>query len=135
MRKILITLAAVAGLMATQASAASACTQWDVSWMQLRQSNGYIVGLPTQSSGTSIAGRTNLSAFGWNWQRYVGGGYISGWTYQNRFTATIWWDSGSAGDYEGRIDAYGRITGTTHDRANYNSSASFTSTGSARCRY
>src|SRR3954449_3734795 len=134
MRKILLVFAAIAALSAAQAATASGCTQWDTSWMQLRQGNGYIVGLPSQS-GATLNGRTNLSAFGWDWQRYVGGGYISGWTYQSRFTATIWWDNGTAGNYDGWIDAWGHITGWTTDRYHPSSSASFASTGNARCRY
>jgi opacity protein-like surface antigen len=134
MRKLLILLVAV-GALASQASAASACTQWDTTWVQLRQSNGYIVGLPTQPAGATVNGRTTLQQYGWNWQRYVGGGYVSGWTYQNRFTATIWWDSGGAGNYDGRIDATGHISGSTTDRYHPSSTASFSSIGNARCRY
>ena len=132
--KMLVAIAAAAALAGALASAASACTQWDTTWVQLRQSNGYIVGLPSQS-GSTLSGRTSLSAFGWNWQRYVGGGYISGWTYQNRFTATIWWDNNTAGNYDGWIDGSGRISGYTTDRYHPSSTAGFTSTGSARCRY
>ena len=137
MRKLLILFAAAVALAAvgSQASAASACTQWDTTWVQLRQNNGYIVGLPSQPAGATVTGRTTLSQFGWNWQRQIGGGYVSGWTYQNRFTATIWWDSGGAGDYDGYIDASGLITGTTTDRYHPTSHASFTSIGRARCRY
>jgi hypothetical protein len=135
MRKILIVLAAFVCLAAAQASAASACTQWDTTWVQLRQSNGFIVGLPSQPAGATVAGRTALSQFGSNWQRYIGGGYISGWTYQNRFTATVWWDNHSAGDYDGWIDSTGQITGTTTDRYNSGSHASFASVGRARCAY
>jgi hypothetical protein len=135
MRKTLTALITTATLgMTALAANASACTQWDTTWMQLRQSNGYIVGLPSQS-GSTVSGRTNLSAFGSNWQRYIGGGYISGWTYQNRFTATIWWDNHSAGNYDGTIDGNGHISGYTSDRYNSSSTASFTSIGNARCLY
>ena len=125
-------LAAAAG--SHPASAQAACSQWDVSWLQLKQSNGYIVGLPTQN-GAYLNGRVNLSRYGYNWVRPFSGGYASGWTYGSRLTLTIYWDFGGAGDYDGTIYSDGSIHGYTYDRYNHSSSATFWSTTKARCKY
>jgi hypothetical protein len=116
------------------ASAQAACSQWDVSWLQLKQSNGYIVGLPTQN-GAYLNGRVNLSQYSYNWVRPFSGGYASGWTYRSRLTLTIYWDFGGAGDYDGTIYSDRSIHGYTYDRYNHNSSATFWSTTKARCKY
>lgn len=134
MRKLILTLTAVlvvAGL-ASQAASAQACTQWDLSYIQLKQSNGYIVGLGAQS-GTQFNGRVSLSRYGNGWVQPFSGGFMQGWTYQSRFTATIYWDFGASGSYEGTIDYWGHVHGTTYDRRNTASWASFDSTRNARC--
>jgi hypothetical protein len=137
-RKLLSTLAAtaVAVLVAGSqtASAQAACSQWDLSWLQLKQSNGYIVGLPFQNA-SYLSGRANLSAYGPGWGRPFSGGYAQGWTYGNRFTMTIYWDSGGAGNYDGYIYSTGWVHGYTTDRYNSSSSAEFWSITNARCRY
>jgi hypothetical protein len=137
MRRIVMALvaaAAVAGSAGQAASAQAACTQWDLSYLQLKQTNGYIVGLGSQN-GSTFKGRVSLSAFGPGWVRPFSGGYALGWTYQSRFTMTIYWDNGSAGDYDGTVYPNGWVLGSSYDRANRSSSAVFSSITNGRCRY
>jgi hypothetical protein len=125
-------LAAAAG--SHPASAQAACSQWDVSWLQLKQTNGYIVGLPSQN-GAYLNGRANLSQYGYNWVRPFSGGYATGWTYGSRLTLTIYWDFGGAGNYDAWIYSDGSVHGYTTDRYNSGSSAGIWSTTNARCKY
>ena len=138
MRKIILTLTAIAALGAVAgpasqtASAKAPCQQWDLTWLQLKQGNGFIVGLPKQAD-SRFDGWATLSNYGPGFVRPFGNGYIQGWTYGPRFTATIYWDNGPSGSYEGRIDANGHVRGSAYDRAHPDIRASFDSMRNARC--
>src|SRR5690349_6392918 len=74
----------------------------------LRQSNGFVVDLHMQQTGTAIQGVASQS-----------GGQVSGTgegsVHGNQFLLSIQWSNGSIGEYNGSFNSIGRLTGVTFD--------------------
>ena len=116
-----------AGAAAAQPAAAAGpgeCSVWSIGRGVLVQSNGYRVALPSQK-GTTLSGRAATNGMG---------GSIQGKVTGDSFRFSVLWDNGSAGVYSGQIDEDGFVDGTTVDRFNRTSRASFRMTTRAICR-
>jgi hypothetical protein len=137
MRKAVSILIATIALCAATAQSAAACSQWDMSRALLRQSNEWSAEFTFDQNGTQLHGTA------WAWYRY-----------QRRYTGDVegtligdvvrfsvnWYDDPahagmhrSAGIYEGRVDAYGFVSGQAWDRWNPQSRATWNMTTRARC--
>jgi hypothetical protein len=94
------------------------------------QSNGWKIQFRAPQIGSSIHGRittwpSDLSA----WVEGDAQGAVTG----NAVHFTVTWNNGTAGVYDGTIDADGFVSGTTHDRWNPRSRADWHLAGRAKC--
>ena len=139
MRKTLTAVVATAalGAIAFQPATAAAAKPCSLKpkggYSVLVQSNGWTTVLPVQS-GDRITGQAH-TYFG-RWVRGSNQGFsgdAEGVVLGRTFRITIYWDNGSAGVYEGKIDRDRFVTGTTYDRFNPASRATFRMTKRAVC--
>ena len=135
MRKIIAALVATTALGAAAAGAQPAaaqagCTQWSIGKGTIAQSNGFAIKLPSQQKNNTLSG--DVTAIGRSSRMF---GNLQGKVTGDSFRFTISWRNGSAGVYTGTIDEDGFAEGTTVDRFNRTSRASFTLYGRAICRY
>lgn len=90
---------------------------WDA-----RQSNGFVATFDLELRGRDGVFHGRASHSGGATQGH-GEGLVTG----NDFLYTVTWNNGSVGEYNGRFNAEGRITGVTFDKANPQSSATWSS--------
>ena len=135
MRKIIAALMATTLLGAVAATAQPAaaqqagCNQWSIGKGTIRQSNGFSIKLPSQARDNTLSGP--VTAVGSNSRMF---GDLQGRVTGNTVRFTIVWRN-TAGVYTGVIDEDGFFDGTTVDRFNRTSRASFSMYGRAICRY
>ena len=99
----------------------AACPQWDINGtIGLVQTNGVTASVNLKQTDTGIQGSAT-------WGQLVDGGFLNGLDYihasgsvdgtinGDTVDLTIYWDDQTTGVYTGRINAQGRITGSTYD--------------------
>jgi hypothetical protein len=130
----LILAAAVLGIAALPAAPASAaCSQWDASYVRLKQNNGFIVGMPAQQRNGWFNGRVTLMQYGSDWARQLDGGQVVGWLRGRNLRVTIYWDNGGTGQYFGVMGADNRLRGNSQD-VYHGNWTNWTAMGLSRCR-
>jgi hypothetical protein len=134
----------VLGISSGTTALAQVCSQWQ--WPSGRlganQSNGSAIYFNLTQSGTQLKGEAGytlktqkkipLIATGHNvtFVRGSADGTLTG----NAFEVTVYWSRDSIGVYRGTINPQGRIEGTTHDRMNPRSMASWFSEQTLNCQ-
>jgi hypothetical protein len=127
--KALLGTAAVAGSLAllapSVAVAQTPCAQWDLSqgWTAV-QGNYYSVDFHLLHNGSSVSGTASFLGDGYH------AGEVTGTIKGNSIELVTSW----GGVYLGRIDATGRIDGTTYDKRDSTSSAVWYSNRRMNCR-
>lgn len=134
--RILGTAAAVATLGASAAHAA--CAQWEVSgaWT-IAQTNGYLPKFTLTQRGAELQGKAEYTVVTPSCAvtatcrptRGSADGTITG----NAFKLNVYWGNGTIGIYSGTVGAQGRIEGTTQDKMNPRSMASWYSKRTFSC--
>lgn len=118
---------AVASILSTAAKA-DCSRDLNGDWV-FRQTNNYHALLNLRHTGNEIQGTARYPNKG----IYVHGsvdGSLSG----NRLKLSVYWESGSIGEYEGTVNAQGRIEGSTHDRMHPANMANWYSDHTAPCQ-
>ena len=120
----LLTASLGAGAGVSPAQAAS-CSSWSIpGTMKLSQSNGWTVHV-TKRSGVATAYGPDHAMFSEDVEFTTFAG--------SRLRFIVTWRDGAAGVYEGRIDGDGFVSGTTRDRWNSSSKATWSMRGRASC--
>jgi hypothetical protein len=119
--------------------AGAGCTQWDATgqW-SVSQTNGISAGFNLQRTDVGLQGTAS-------WGHQEGGGVFTGTDAVittgsadgaingDSFDVTVYWDNDTIGEYTGRVDPFGRLTGTTIDKNNPHSVAAFHSDQTFKC--
>jgi len=126
-------------VLAFPSAAFAACPQWDISGkMGLVQTNNITPSVDLKQTDTGIHGTAN-------WSRLVDGGFLNGQDAQfasgtvdavldgDTIDMTIYWDDQTTGVYTGRINAEGRITGSTYDAQHPQTIANWHSDRTLKC--
>lgn len=110
------------------APADAECAHWDVSdqWTA-KQSNGHDVEFILSQDGTRIWGTAREV-------RDIPRIQIEGTMMGNQFSVTVFWSGGTAGVYRGIINASGKLAGTTYDKNNPSSRATWVASRPMKCR-
>ena len=112
------------------APTAQACSQWNISKFTLRQSNGYFVTFEFDQVGSLLRGPARSVDRRGNPH---GRGDVEGSVTGAAVHFTVTWNSFSAGVYDGRIDADGLVSGSSYDKWNPASTASWNGSRRATC--
>lgn len=143
-RRFLVPLFVATSLMAPVHMAQATCAIWKLSGapVYLRQSDGAVVQLTISRKGSAVAGQAHY------FRSYVGKilgilskgvdvnmrGKVDGVLDGSRLEFKIGWDTrGMTGIYELKVDAFGRITGTSYDFQNPSNRVSIISDSPLAC--
>jgi hypothetical protein len=132
----------VAFAMLLPSAAQAACSKWNVSGVAwtVSQTNGISAHFTLQQTGTDLQGSAQ-----WFYQKEDGGigvntshlasvnGSVDGTINGDFFEVTVYWDNDTTGVYTGKIGPQGRMTGTTADKMNPHSVASFHNDQTFKC--
>ena len=133
------TLACAVLALALPTGARAACAQWDVGGeLDMVQTNGSIVRAQMHRTDTGVQGDARYAvkrddgAFnGYNF--YDVGGSLDGTIDGDALDITIYWTNQTTGVYTGKINAQGRITGTTYDAQHPQTIAAWHSDRTLKC--
>jgi hypothetical protein len=104
---------------------ASACQQWTVPYrIEGIQNNNYWVNFLLKQNGSIVQG---LAESGTAYLIVLTRGKAEGSIRANKFHVTVYWNNQTIGVYDGIINSFGRIEGTTYDRWHPNSKAKWVS--------
>ncbi len=143
--QVLIALAAWmvvsgSGAMVLPSAAQAACEQWNVGggWT-ISQTNGVSARFDLQQSGSEIQGSAAWSHLG-DPGIFLGSkdtvfvnGSVDGTINGDVFEVTVYWNNDTIGVYSGKVGPQGRILGTTADKMNPHSVASWRSDQTVKC--
>ena len=136
MRQSLTLLLAIVALSAAAigpSAAQAACSQWDITNMSGPQSNGWGLWLSTPymgQSGSTLYGNAFTSPGGGKPGMWGG---ITGSVAGSHVSFSVAWQNGAAGIYDGWIDQWGFVSGTTYDKCHPQYKAGWHFSQRARC--
>jgi hypothetical protein len=115
-------------LAALPSPADAACPHWDVSdiWIA-KQSNHHDVEFILSQDGTRIWGTARET-------RDIPRIQIEGTMIGNQFSVTVFWSGGTQGVYRVIVDSKGKLAGTTYDKNNPSSRATWVASRAMKCR-
>ena len=113
-----------------QALSQAACAEWELAGTDIYQNNGWTVRFHSGLNG--FKGRVES----WSWKdpgKSIWGTLVNGSVRGNVVQLSVDWDNRAFGVYEGQIDANGYVFGSTYDRFNPSSTATWRTGQQALC--